>query len=563
MTITKYLLTALLIFFLIACNSNQKQADLVILNGKVITLEESLPEANAIAVLNDTIAAVGSNDFIEDFIGPNTKVINLKGELVIPGITDSHAHLWGVGKSLINLDLRDATNWQEVIYLVADAAEKAGPGQWIVGRGWHQEKWDPKPPENVNGYPYHTGLSNATPRNPVMLNHASGHAVFANELAMRLAGIDDSTKSPEGGMIVRDPKSGKAIGVFEENAETLITDVYDKKNSVDKEALKRLVKLTEEECLRLGITSFHDAGSTFEQVDLLKELADSNQLNVRFNIMLGVSNKELKEKIAGYKMKGYGNNFLSVHSIKKYSDGALGSRGAWLLEEYSDLPGHFGQNVTSLKELRKTARIAIENGFQLCTHAIGDRGNREMLEIYRDALGMVGKDKRWRIEHAQHLNPNDIPIFAELGIIPSMQGIHCTSDAVFVEKRLGKQRAEEGAYVWRKLLDDGNIICNGTDAPVEKLDPFANFYALITREYQPGETFYPQQQMLRMEALKAYTINGAYASFDEEIKGSLKVGKLADITILNQDLLTVHVSQIKETEVIYTIVGGEVKYSRE
>ena len=278
--------------------------------------------------------------------------------------------------------------------------------------------------------------------------------------------------------------------------------------------------------------------------------------------MIGEPNKNLKKKINDYKMVGYGNNFLTVRSIKKYIDGALGSRGAWMLEPYDDLPEHSGLNVTPINDIKETAKIAIENGFQLCTHAIGDKGNREALNIYENAFikNSDKKDLRWRIEHAQHLSKNDIPRFAKLGVIAAMQAVHCTSDAVFVPKRIGDARAEEGAYVWRKLIDSGATICNGTDAPVEDVDPIPCFYAAVTRRLSDGSQFYPEQKMTRMEALKSYTINGAYAAFEENIKGSLRKGKLADITVLSNDLLTCSDEEILNTKVLYTIVGGKVKY---
>lgn len=564
---SKFISSLILIFSILVfngCSQNIPEADLVIKNGKVVTMADDFSEAQAIAVIGDTIAAVGTNSEIDEYVGAKTKIIDLNGEMVIPGFIDSHAHLLGLGKSLINLNLKNAQTWDEIIYMVAEAAEKTKPGDWIIGRGWHQEKWLTKPVPTIDGYPVHNSLSDATKRNPVILTHASGHALFANEYAMRLAGIADSTADPEGGRIVRDTLTGKATGVFEENAEDLIFQKYLADTKTGNKEKLRAIELAENECLKYGITTLHDAGSTFDEIDFLKELADSNKLNIRLYVMIGDSLPALKQNIANYKLIGYGNNFLTVRAIKKYVDGALGSRGAWLLDEYSDLPGHFGQNVTEIPELEETAEIAAKYGFQLCTHAIGDRGNREMLNIYSDVLGEYedGNSRRWRIEHAQHLNPLEIGRFSDLGIIAAMQGIHCTSDAVFVVQRLGKERAESGAYVWRKLIDKGTVICNGTDAPVESVNTFENYYALVTRALSDGTTFYPNQKMTRIEALKAYTYNGAYAAFEENIKGSLRTGKLADIAILSKDLLTIPDDDITSTEVLYSIVGGKVKYER-
>jgi predicted amidohydrolase YtcJ len=287
-------------------------------------------------------------------------------------------------------------------------------------------------------------------------------------------------------------------------------------------------------------------------------------LRLRLNIMVKDSLHYLKEKLSKYKMIGYANNFLNVRSIKCYIDGALGSRGAWMLSPYLDAPGYYGQLVTSIEELKEIALLAVDNGFQVCTHAIGTRGNREILNIYEDTFSQRPKlkDLRWRVEHAQHLSSGDISRFGQLGVIAAMQGIHCTSDAPYVYKRLGEKRAEEGAYVWRKLIDSGAIISNGTDAPVERINPLTCFYASVTRKLSNGKLFFPEQSMTRIEALKSYTINGAYASFEEEIKGSLSIGKLADIVVLSNNILNCKEEMIKTTEVIYTIIGGKVLYSR-
>ncbi|VAX26361.1 hypothetical protein MNBD_IGNAVI01-1377 [hydrothermal vent metagenome] len=556
------------LLILTSCDQSQPEnADMVLINGNIATINDVMPHAEAIAIKGDTIQSVGSNSDINILIGKNTRVIDLHGKFVMPGFIESHAHFLGLGNSKMILDLSSAANWDEIVAIVAEAAENAKPGDWIVGRGWHQEKWDPVPEPNVEGYPLHNMLSSATPFNPVLLYHASGHAIFANKEAMDLAGIDTSTADPVGGRIVRDSLSKKAIGVFEENAENLIYKVYQKflDNRPTAEKRKEMhekIRLAAIECGENGITSFHDAGEPFEVIDFLKEEVDSGFIKVRLYVMIGESNKNLKKRISDYKIIGYGNDFLTVRSIKAYIDGALGSRGAWMFEDYSDLPGHKGSNVTSLSSLKNAAEIAINNGFQMCTHAIGDRGNNEILNIYESAFKKHPDkhDLRWRIEHAQHLSNKDIKRFAELGVIAAMQGIHCTSDATFVEKRLGSYRAEQGAYVWRKLIDSGVIICNGTDAPVESVSTINNFYATVTRKLPDGSTFYPEQRMTRLEALKSYTINGAYASFQEDKVGSIEKGKLADIVVLSNDLLKVPDEQIKKTKIVLTIVGGEVVY---
>lgn len=564
------LLTLGITITVISCGSNglEEKADLVLKNGTVATVDTFGVFYEAVAVKGDKILFVGANKEVENFIDDSTKVIDLKGKFVMPGFFDSHAHFLGIGMAKINLDLSKAENWDEVIYMVASAAENAKPGEWIIGRGWHQEKWDPVPEPNVNGYPYHDVLSQATPYNPVLLKHASGHALFANAKAMSLAGITEQTPNPRGGEIVRD-SLGKVTGVFKEDAMDLILRAHEKylRNRPAEKIIEEKIKayeLANRECIEKGITSLEDAGSTFDEIDLMKKLIDEGKINVRLSVMIGESNSVLEKHIKDYKILGYANNRLTVRAIKKYMDGALGSRGAWMLSPYTDVPSTTGLNVTPLSDIRKAARIAMENGFQLCTHAIGDKANRVTLNIYEDEFNKHPdkKDLRWRIEHAQHVSPKDQPRFAKLGVIAAMQGIHCTSDAVFVKKRLGNWRAQKESYAWRSLLDYGTVICNGTDAPVEDVDPVPNFYASVTRKTKKGWAFYPEQKMTREEALKSYTINGAYATFEENIKGSLTPGKLADIVVLSKNILTVPENEIKDTKVLYTIIGGKIVYQR-
>ena len=555
---------ALLMLPLFSCCVDAQQADLVLRGGKIVTLDSARPQAAALAAKDGRIIAVGDERDIEPLIGENTRILDLEGALAIPGFIEGHGHLKGIGYAQMNLDLMHAANWSEIVAKVKDAAEAVAPGEWIVGRGWHQEKWDPPASPNVAGYPLHHSLSEVSPNHPVMLTHASGHALFANAKAMELAGVDKETQDPAGGKILRDD-TGEPIGVFEENAEELIQNAMrlsgQNRTADQKKALeKRALSLAVEECLSKGITSFTDAGSSFDDLDLYKEMADEGSLGIRLWVMAGEGNDRLRAKLSGYKLNGYGDHHLTLGGIKRYIDGALGSRGAWLLAPYDDLPSSTGQNVLSLEALRESAEIALEHGLQLCTHAIGDRGNREILDIYRDAL--KGSDKRWRIEHAQHLSLQDIPRFAELHVIASMQGVHCTSDAPFVVKRLGERRAEEGAYVWKKLLESGAIVCNGTDAPVEDVDPLACLYATVTRRLKDGSAFFPDQKLSVMQALKTYTLSNAYATYQEEIKGSLVPGKLADITVLSRDITAIDPSEIPKTEVRYTIVGGEIKYQR-
>ena len=558
-----------ILIFIQSCGGKvvKNPADLILINGIVATLDEINPTAEAVAIKDGKIFAAGSTSEIENYHGNNTQVIDLNGKFVMPGFNDSHAHFLGIGNSKQILDLHGAKNWDEVIAIVAKAVESSKPGDWIIGRGWHQEKFNPKPMPNVNGYPVHNELSKASPNNPVMLTHASGHAVFANAKAMQIAGINRSTANPDGGTIVRD-SLGNAIGVFEENAENLIRKGYNEflAKRTPEQILanyEEQVKLASDDCLKKGITSCADAGETFEIIDVLKKLADEKKLAVRLNVMVGDSIAAMQKKLKDYLLIGYGNNSLTVRSVKQYIDGALGSRGAWMLEPYLDLPDHVGSNVTPIDELKKIAELALDNGFQMRIHAIGDRGNREVLNIYEEIFQkhFDKKDLRWCIEHAQHLSAQDIPRFAQLGVIAAMQSVHCTSDMGFVAERLGAKRAEEGAYVWKKLINSGATICNGTDAPVEDVDPIACFYSAVTRKNTEGKVFYGDQKMTRLEALKSYTINGAYASFEENIKGSIKPGKLADLVVLSNDLLKCSDDDIKSTKVMYTIVGGKILYS--
>jgi predicted amidohydrolase YtcJ len=539
-------------------------ADLVLVNGKVATVDDNLPEARAVAVRGDRIVAVGAEKDIRPLIGASTKVIDLKGALAVPGLIDSHGHFTGLGESMMILDLAKARNWDEIVAMVAAAAKARKPGEWIRGRGWHQEKWDRVPKPNVDGLPYHDALSRAAPRNPVLLEHASGHSSLANAKAMELSGITARTPDPPGGQIIRDAK-GDPIGAFLENAQGLIR-VREPKLAPEEAVARerRVVELAARECLRNGITTFHDAGASFGTVDLYRKMAEDGTLGLRLNVMLGETNRALAAKGASYRLIGAAGNHVTVRSIKRLMDGALGSHGAWLLEPYTDLPSSAGLNTDPLSDVRETARFAIENGFQVCIHAIGDRANREVLNIYEEAFKSHPEktDLRWRIEHAQHLAAADIPRFGRLGVIASMQAVHCISDGPWVPKRIGEKRAEEGAYVWRKLLDSGAVIANGTDVPVEPVAPMPGFYAAVTRKMKDGTAFFPAQKMTRAEALRAYTLNGAYAAFEEGIKGSITPGKLADITVLSKDILTCPEDEIRSAEVLVTIVGGKVLYQK-
>ncbi len=551
-----------------ACGPKVEPADMVLDNGRVVTVDPAKPEAQAIAVRQGKIVAVGTNDEIKPYLGPQTEHIDLASRLAIPGFIDGHLHFSGIGQAKMELNLTRARNWDEIVAMVKEAAAKAQPGDWILGRGWHQEKWDKVPQPNVEGFPVHDALSQVSPNNPVFLTHASGHATIANAKAMQLARITRTTPNPPGGEILKD-KRGNPIGVFREAASRLVGaalgDARARRtpDEVEADALKEF-ELADQECLSKGVTSVQDAGVGFVTIDRYRKVVGEGKLGVRMYAMVNEGNPRLATMLPKYKIIGYGDNHLTVRAIKRVLDGALGSRGAWFLEPYSDSPGHTGLNTVPLDEMAETARLAAQNGFQLCTHAIGDRANRETLNVYEAAFkahpGL--KDVRWRIEHAQHINAADIPRFGQLGVIASMQTIHCTSDAPYVLARLGAQRAEEGAYVWQKLMKSGAVVSNGTDAPVEDVDPIPNYYAAVTRKTRSGEVFYGDQRMTREEALKSYTLSPAYAAFEENLKGSITPGKLADITVISKDITKVPEDQILTAQVVYTIVGGKVKYKR-
>jgi hypothetical protein len=549
---------------------SQVAADLVLRGGTVATVDPALGIQEAVAVSGYQIAAVGSNEEIEAYIGPDTRVVELNGRFVMPGFIEGHGHFMGLGRAKQILDLSTVNNWNEVVGMVAGAVDKAQPGEWIFGRGWHQDKWDSVPEDAVDGVPRNDTLNEISPDNPVLLGHASGHAAFANDAALAEAYIDNDTPDPAGGTIVRTPE-GKATGLLRETAQRLLNEPieqYDSRLSLEeREQMDReRVQLAGQEALRHGVTSFHDAGASFETIDFFKKLEEEGALPVRLYAMVRrQSNEELDELLPHYKMVAEGNDFLTVRSIKRQIDGALGAHGAWLLEPYEDLPDSAGLMLEPVEEIERTAEIAVKHGFQVNTHAIGDRANREVLDIYERVwkrANVTGDGLRWRIEHAQHIDPADVPRFAELGVIAAMQGIHCTSDGPWIPTRLGEERARVTSYPWRALIESGAIVTNGTDVPVEPINAIASFYASVSRMTVENERFFPEHVMTRDEALTSYTVNNAIAAFEEDIKGSLTPGKLADIAVLSQDILTVAEEEIPNTEVDMTIVGGEIRYQR-
>jgi predicted amidohydrolase YtcJ len=570
-----------------AASAATPPADLVLEHGTLATLEATQPTAQALAVKDGRIVAIGSDADIQPYIGKTTQVIDLKGAFAMPGFIEGHGHFLELGDSLMQLDLTKAKDWGEIVAMVKTAVTKAKPGQWIIGRGWHQEKWTHAPQPNVDGYPLHASLDAVSPNNPVMLTHASGHGVYVNATVLNMVGIQKGTPDPEGGQIVKDA-SGEPVGFLRDNAmnpvhKALDASIKQRGEAVNELYVRQYATIASMDALAKGITGFVDQGESFAALDQLKKLAGEGALPLRLYAEVDPTNgdygleaaaqyqkypalEQLKRFLPSHRIVGYADDHFTVRAVGEvYSDGALGTHTAWFLKPYDDLADSTGVSVLAPADIRAWADAALVDGFQVTTHAIGDRANREVLDVYQGEFAShpQAKDLRWRIEHAQHLDPADIPRFAKLGIIASMQSIHECSDAPYVVKRLGEERAKDGAYAWHSLIQAGAVIANGTDVPVENEDPIPNFYCAVTRRSKKdGVPFHPEQAMTREEALKSYTWNNAYATFTEGERGSLKVGKWADITVLSQDLLTVPEGNIPATQVVYTIVGGKIAYQR-
>ena len=505
-------------------------------------------------------------------VGPNGRLIdleacqpdetvNLVGKVVIPGLIEGHGHLMGYGQSLLNLNLAPAKNLNELVDQVSAAVDRAAPGEWILGRGWHQSKWSPQP-AMIKGFQSNDSLNAVSPDNPVFLKHASGHAAFVNDRALALAGITADTLVGGDGEIILDDK-GQPTGVLNERAQRLVSKFIPTLSLAQRQ---RALQLALASLASLGITSFQDAGATQADINLYQEFLSAKQLTSRVYVMINGSDPEL---LASWMQRGplidVDQRMLTVRSIKLVADGALGSRGAWLLEPYSDRAGHNGLPTMPVSEMQDISHLAYRNGFQIAIHAIGDRANREVLDIF-DAL-FDGRDRgvRFRVEHAQHIHPSDIGRFARLGVIPSVQGIHMSSDRPWAIDRLGAARVESGAYMWRSLIDSGAVLVNGTDVPVEPADPFASFYALVTRKTLQGTPeggFEPQQKITRVEALQADTLNPAFGAFEESFKGSLAPGMVADFVVLDRDIMTIPAAEILQTKVLQTVMNGQVIYTR-
>lgn len=554
-----------------SCRNNEPAADLIIYGGTIYTVNDKEPVAEAVAVRGDTIVFVGSSsEALKQFKDDSTRLIDLKGQILTPGFIEGHGHMMGVGYNELDLNLMDVKSYDELIQRVKEAAAKARPGEWILGRGWHQDKWEEKPAVLIKGFQTHHALSAVTPDNPVFLRHASGHAALANAKAMEIAGINQLSReslkqiSEEGGEIIRD-ELGNPTGIFNELAMSLISK-HIPANEEDRAA--RALELAIQACWKNGITSFHDAGATRESIALFRQFKETGKLGVRLYVMLTGWDRDLVYEWFKRGPEIDAQHWLTIRAVKLNCDGALGSRGAWLLEPYSDRPGFYGMATYPMDSVLAVSRAALKAGFQVCAHAIGDRANREILNRYEQAFRENPQvtDHRFRIEHAQHLHPDDIPRFGKLKVFPAMQAIHMSSDRPWAIDRLGEKRIKEGAYMWQALLQSGAVIINGTDAPVEPLNPVACFYASVTRKTlkgQPEGGYEPEQKMSRQQALRSYTLDAARGAFEENIKGSVEPGKLADFTVFSKDIMNIPENEILQTEITMTIIGGKVVYKKQ
>ena len=544
---------------LISCQSQTEPPETIVL-GRMVTMDPQQPQVSAVAINNGRFSFVGDQAAALALRGPDTRVIDLEDATAYPGFIDAHLHVAGIGAAQRSVDLTGASSFSELIDRVAARASTLRPGVVLQGRGWHQSKWLKPPAGHIAGFPTHHALSEAVPNHSVVLEHANGHSVLLNQRAMEQLGIDANTIAPEGGVIVI--SDGQPTGLLHETAIELAAPLQ----AYDAQTAEELVELAQQHLLSEGITTAHDAGAS--QVDLAAQwaMARRGDLDMRLYSMVYASDEgALSEWLARGPLISAGGAKLTVRSIKVQADGALGSRTAWLHAPYTDAPNTSGVLTYDLDALAALIRDSREDNWQINVHAIGDRANSEVLAVFAPFTDR-DSDHRFRIEHAQHLRLGDGPLFAEQGVIASMQPIHLSSDRPWAIDRLGQRRIVEGAYIWRDLLSAGVIVASGTDAPVEPVDPIANFYAAVTRKTLKGvpETgFEPAQKLSRMEALHAMTMAAAFAGFEEQDKGSIEVGKLADLTVLDQDLTTIPEAEILNSEVLLTIVGGEVVYQRD
>lgn len=521
-------------------------ADWVAVNGRIYTLNSAQPIASSIAVKGSRILSIG--DDLGRHIGSATKRVDLKGATVVPGFIDSHGHVAGLGESLENLDFRNAAAVADVQKSVAEAAARRPKGEWIRGRAWDQTRWP------GGQFPTAADLSKAAPDHPVYLTRVDGHAAWVNEKALHLADVNAATPDPPGGKIIRDAQR-RPTGVLVDRAMALVNKRIP---APDDAAIERRIVRAAAECARLGLTGVHDAGVTAQQIAAYRRLIERGALPVRIYAMIGGEGQLWRDSAKRGPEVG---EYLTIRSIKLVADGALGSRGAALKQPYSDDAGNRGLILTAKADIERIAKEAVAANMQVNTHAIGDRANREVLEAYGAAL-KGANDRRFRIEHAQIVDLADFPLFAKYSILASIQATHATSDMRWAEQRIGPKRIA-GAYAWQRFLKGGVRIANGSDFPVEDANPLWGYYASVTRQDQeasPPGGWMPDQALTRDEALHSWTIDGAYAAFEEKQKGTLEPGKLADFVVLSQDILKVPPAEILKTKVTMTVLGGKTVF---
>lgn len=536
-----------------------QQADIIFKNANIYTVNERQPRAEAIAVKGERIIFVGSNRDVQRYAGTKTRVVDLRGATVLPGLTDSHYHLIGVGQREMTLNLEGTTSLEELLARVRERVGRARPGEWITGRGWIETHW--KPPV----FPTRQDLDRAAPTNPVFLRRADGHGAVANSAALRVAGIDRHTENPFGGEISKDKRTGEPTGMLLDNAQGLVTRHIPPTTAADAE---QAVLLGVKRSIEFGWCEIQDAGGSYEDVALYRKLYGEGKIRLRiYKAVYGPTKDSQRLLSEGARVGDYDGRF-TLRTIKVVMDGALGSRGAALLAPYADAPDTSGFLTAKPEELLPMFTEALRQGIQVETHAIGDRANRVTLDLYEKAFAAVPaaqrrvREPRWRVEHAQIINPTDIPRFARLGVIPSMQPSHAIGDLFFAPSRLGLQRLD-GAYAWQSLLKTGAEIAGGSDAPVERGEPMIEFYAAVARRDQKGftgEGWHPEEAVSREQALRMFTLWPARAAFEEKTKGSIEVGKLADLTVLSADIMKIPEPEILKTRCLMTVIGGEIVY---
>ncbi|HLG13299.1 MAG TPA: amidohydrolase [Blastocatellia bacterium] len=532
-------------------------ADLLLVNARVVTMNPRQPSAEAVAIKDGRIVWVGTTAEATKRYHDPARTIDLAGATVLPGIIDAHTHLMSLGESFLKLNLKDVATPEEAAASVRHKAATVRPGEWILGWGWDEGKW-------ASHYPTHEMLSDAAPNNPVLLTGLHSFASWVNKKALDLAGITKDSKDPENGKIIRDEKTGEPAGVLTNRAQELVARHIP---PLDLERVKQALELAARECVRNGLTSVHEARVTPLMIQAFRELIKEGRMPLRVYLMLDGANKALVDEwlARGPEIDSVGHR-LTIRSVKVFADGALGSRGAALFEPYTDAPNTKGLVTTSEADIYNLTRRCLRGGFQVATHAIGDAGNHLTLDAFEKALRETGaKNARLRVEHAQVLGQTDIPRFAKLGVIASMQPTHCTSDMPWAEKRVGPVRIK-GAYAWRSVLKTGAHVPVSSDFPGETLNPFYGIYAAVTRqdpEGRPEGGWYPGERMTLQEALRGYTIEAAYSEFEEREKGSIEKGKLADLIVISKDITKVAPKEMLTIRVLKTIIGGEIVYSAE